>query len=157
MADIITPLITEVLDCVCTQLAADGKPVCECCQTVGIPPMTHCECDCQTGQGWAWVGFQSAAWQQENLSRCPTGAWNADFTAGVYRCITDHEGDCAAATADAVAVAEDVASITKALLCCPVFEHRNWELGNVSIIGPEGGCVGVTVSFTVQFLSFSSQ
>jgi hypothetical protein len=161
MADTITPLLGDLLDCVCTQLATDGRAVCECCQVVSdiLPPMTGCDCVCAGGQGRAWIRLVQAQWSQQRLEKCPTGWWELDIQVGVYRCITDHAGStsCLNATADAVSVAADLASISKALFCCAALQAAaKWRLGAGRVVGPDGGCVGATIDLTVQIGTIST-
>lgn len=151
MATAITPFMTSVLACICTQLSTDGRPVCECCQHAGQPIMDGCDCVCDDAQGRAWITFLGADFLQSAPARCPTGLWEARFQAGVWRCVTDHDGVCAASTVDAAAVAEDTTSLVEALTCCTAFTGRFWRMTGVEVLGPAGGCVGVSASFVVQF------
>lgn len=150
----LTPLMDAVLTCVCTRLAADGRPACMCCNVVSevAPPMTQCACDCDgPGQGWGWIRFDRAEFQGLDVpASCVTGVWRSTFQVGVYRCVTDHLGDCAAMAVDATAAHQDVGSITAALQCCAAFQGKKWDLETVEIIGPAGSCMGVAVTFTVD-------
>jgi len=157
MATAITPFMTSVLACICTQLSTDGRPACECCQQVGQPVMDGCDCVCEEdGQGRAWITFLGADFTQTAPAHCPTGVWEARFQAGVLRCITDHSGACADSTVDAAGVAEDTTSIVEALTCCSAFTGRIWRMTGVEVVGPAGGCVGVSASFNVQFTRLST-
>lgn len=147
----ITPILTKVLACVCAQLAAEGRPAVECCQTAGDTSMASCDCVSGGANGRAWARFTGATFSDRAPSRCPLGLWVANFQVGVSRCIADNEAvsDCELSTADAGIVAADAGSLTKAIQCCG-FDSRHWVLGSVNPIGPAGGCVGVVVSFSVQ-------
>jgi len=150
MADNITPFVAALLACVCEQLVADGRPACECCQVASqdLPPMTGCDCVCEGGQGRAWARFDGATWQQSDLAKCPVGPWEARFQVGVYRCVPQ-DGTCESSGVEAALVAADAASLTRAVMCCPALPSR-WSLGDVEIVGPTGGCVGVAVTITIQ-------
>jgi len=151
MANNVTPLLSALLDCLCTQLVTDGNPVCQCCVVVsdGLPPMTGCDCICEDGQGMAWVRFMSADWQQTDVSKCPVGPWKVRLQLGVYRCISS-EPTCETTTAEADSIAEDVASLQRAVLCCAAMGGKRYTLGSVQIIGPSGGCVGAALDVVLE-------
>lgn len=151
MANNVTPLLTSILACLCEQLTTDGHPVCECCVVVSddLPPMTGCDCVCEEGQGIAWARFVRAEWQQTELVKCPIGPWQVTLQIGVYRCVNS-EPTCETTTAEADMVAEDAASLQRAILCCPALGGKRYSLRNVQVIGPAGGCVGVALDVVLE-------
>jgi hypothetical protein len=151
MANNISPLLSALLECLCTQLSTDGHPVCECCVVVSddLPPMTGCDCICEGAQGRAWVRFVSADFQQTELTKCPIGPWQVTLQLGVYRCISS-EPTCETTTTEADAAAEDLASIQRAILCCPVLGGRRYTLSDAEVIGPLGGCIGVAMRVVID-------
>lgn len=160
MADKIIPLLEAVLTCVCNQLIADGRPVCECCILTSqeLPPMDACDCDCAgEAQGRAWARFIRATQvetQLTKLSRCSTPIWAAEYQVGVYRCITDTTGNCADMLGDAMKVYADASSLVQAVTCCPYLSTPNsfFRFDRVETVGPMGQCVGATATFTVQMM-----
>lgn len=152
MANQTLALLEALKDCLCTQLATDGNPVCECCLVVSdeLPPMTGCDCVCESGQGKAWARFVSADFQQDELTKCPVGPWQVRFQLGVYRCVSS-EPTCETGTLEAEMIAEDLATLQRAVACCPALGGRRWTFGNIQIIGPSGGCVGVAVEVVTEF------
>lgn len=117
--------------------------------------MTRCDCDCPEGpgQGWGWIRFAGARFVNKlNVpSRCLVGVWQVSFQAGIYRCITDQDGQsCTVQTADAANTAKDIGSLAAALQCCEALSAIRWEIQDVGIIGPAGGCVGITTTFVVE-------
>lgn len=151
MANNVTPLLTSLLACLCTQLVTDGNPACQCCVVVSdeLPPMTGCDCVCENGQGVAWARFVSASFQQSELSKCPIGPWQVTLQLGVYRCINS-EPTCETTTAEADSVAEDLASLQRAVSCCPAMGGKRYTLGSANVIGPSGGCVGASIEVVLE-------
>jgi len=151
MANNVTPLLTSILACLCTQLASDGHAVCECCVVVSdqLPPMRGCDCVCDEGQGVAWARFVGAEWQQTEVTKCPLGPWEVRLQIGVYRCLAS-EPTCETTTAEADMVAEDIASLQRAVLCCDALGGRRYTLGPVQVIGPAGGCVGSSLEIVLE-------
>jgi hypothetical protein len=111
--------------------------------------MTGCDCVCEDGQGIAWGRLVSAAWQQPELTKCPAGPWRVTFQIGVYRCVSS-EPTCETGATEALAVAEDSASLARAALCCDALAGRNHTLGGLQVIGPMGGCIGVALDVVVD-------
>lgn len=151
MPNNVTPLLTSILACLCTQLVTDGNPVCECCVVVSddVPPMTGCDCVCENGQGFAWARFVNADWQQTELTKCPIGPWRVTLQIGVYRCV-NAEPTCETTTTEAELVSEDMASLQRAVLCCEALGGRRYTLGAGNIIGPAGGCVGASLDIVLE-------
>lgn len=152
MANQTMPILSALLTCLCQQLITDGRPVCECCLVASddLPPMTGCDCVCTDGaQGVGWARLVSGSWQQPEVTKCPVGPWRVTFQIGVYRCVSS-EPTCETKTAEAVGVAEDAASLARAVLCCDALAGRNHTLGGVQIIGPMGGCIGVALDVVVE-------
>lgn len=152
MANNVTPILTSLLACLCTQLAEDGHPVCECCVVVSdsLPPMVGCDCVCEDGQGIAWARFVSADWQNTDLTKCPIGPWNVTLQLGVYRCVNVKKPTCESTTEEADLVSEDIASLQRAVLCCEALGGRRYTLGSVNVIGPSGGCVGASFDVVLE-------
>lgn len=145
------PILSALLTCLCQQLITDERPVCDCCLVASeeLPPMTGCDCVCEGAQGTAWARLVSGAWQQPAVTKCPTGPWQVTFQIGVYRCVSS-EPTCETKTAEATALANDAASLARAVLCCDALAGRNHTLGGLQIIGPLGGCIGVALDVAVE-------
>jgi len=47
-------------------------------------------------------------------------------------------------------VAEDIASLQRAVLCCDALGGRRYTLGPVQVIGPAGGCVGSSLEIVLE-------
>lgn len=150
MASTVTPVITGALDCVVAQLIAEGRPVSEGCLVVGQPVADGCDCGDGVTQGRAWARLVDAAFSESEISRCPMGAWELAVEVGVWRCVTAHNGECDLSTSDAEQVDADMASLVQAVSCCSAVAANPWAPRRAEILGPSGGCVGVSFSFTVQ-------
>jgi len=154
MPTAIDAINAALLACVCQQLANEGRPACACCQVVSseLPPMTGCDAASDGGaQGRAWSRLQPpVTFTASAPSKCPNGMWRVTFQVGVYRCIADHDGNCTDMTADAAKAHADAASLVTAVQCCDILQARAWVPGDVTIVGPAGGCVGVALSVQID-------
>lgn len=144
-------IASALLECLCEQLITDERPVCECCLVASDepPPMTGCDCTCEDGQGVAWLRMAPPTWQQPDLSKCPIGPWRVTYQMGVYRCVSA-DPTCVDTTAEATALADDIASLARAALCCDALGPIRHTLGNFQIIGPAGGCIGAALDVVVE-------
>lgn len=152
MANSITPLLDALKLCLCVQLAADGNAVCECCIVFGeeAPPMSgRCDCVCEEGQGFAWTRLIDTSWSENNLMKCPIGFWEVRIELGVYRCVSS-EQTCVDTTTDSAKLADDAASLSRAVLCCEALSGKRWRPVSTTVIGPLGGCVGIALEIVVE-------
>lgn len=156
------PLLEQLLDCLCQQLAlTTAGPVCACCITTGPPVIDCCACAGAGTEGQAWVRvvriYPSAPRfpaQQVDVQRCPVTGLAVEIELGAARCsrtITEDgsPADCDAQLADAEIVLDDAAAMRRALGCCfagdKILVINQWQS-----YGPEGGCVGGFMAVTVQ-------
>lgn len=154
------PLLEELLECLCTQLALTTRgPVCACCITTG-PPVIEC-CTCEAGEGMAWVrvvriypSLPRFPAQAVEVQKCPVTGLAVELELGAARCsrqVTEDgsTAECPEQLADAEAVLDDAAAMRRALSCCfagdKVLVINQWQS-----YGPEGGCVGGYMAVTVQ-------
>lgn len=164
IVDTIWPAIDSLAGCVEATLAAYGQPACKVFVAPGGPPAwDHC-CECDVGEGQAWVqvdrivpsdGFPQPA----GPARCRPAEFAVTVSVGVLRCaatVTEY-GDAPSAdrlTADAFKVQTDRLALFDAVYCCFVdgFEPGTWQVGQWTPLGPAGGCVGglLQISFAAE-------
>lgn len=166
MADLIAyPLAAELLECLCTALEGSlSGPPCRCCIYPGaaVPADSCCECDGGQGQAWVRVAriypiivgrFPN---QMFEPTRCDTHrAWAVELELGVYRCLAtlDDDGNpptCEQLEHDAQMIADDAAAMRVAARCCFAGRDRDMVMGAWAPIGPSGGCGGGSMTLTVQ-------
>lgn len=159
---IATPLLEQLLECLCEQLAlTTAGPVCACCITTGQAVLDCCACATSGTNGQAWVRvvriYPSAPRfpaQMVDVQRCPVTGLAVELELGAVRCSQQVTEDgstpsCEAQLADAEVVLDDAAAMRRALGCCfadgKVLVINQWQS-----FGPEGGCVGGFMTVTVQ-------
>ena len=156
------PLLDRFLACVCAELAAAERPVCECCLVWGdsIPPADFCDCACGDGHGQAWV--RVVRWDPANTTnrldnkKCQTLRTRVWLEAGVYRCVASVAPDgqsaptCEQRSADAWGLIRDAMALRQAFACCEALNDRVLEFMSEEPTGMQGGCSGVVIQFTVD-------
>lgn len=112
--------------------------------------------------GQAWVTLQGASpttnfpdADTRGLSRCDDGhSLAARFQIGVLRCACQDNCDCDIKEATADAVFKDLQAMLRGLNCCFNADtgcgDREWRLLGFDTVGPDGGCVGSTISIVVN-------
>lgn len=114
-------------------------------------------------EGFAWVRMGSATpgYGDDETSasaRCNVMTWGLELEMGIVRCApmgTDEEIVSEVEhAATAVALAEDFMALRKAICCfgdlVPGYE---FTVGTWSPAGPLGGCVGSSITLTVQIIA----
>jgi hypothetical protein len=169
MADtLLLPNANALLTCLCNALSANASqdyPAPEiCCLRVGegvALDITNELVD-ECCQGLAYVridnfyptGSADAPFPSPSsdfaLDRCSPYAWGLQMEMGVYRCVSN-QPTCDEWTIAAQRQMLDAKSMRQALCCF----MRNLDPGTVSMTpwqskGPEGGCVGGTMTITVM-------
>lgn len=144
------PILLEILTCAQENLT---NPV----ALVTITPgNTVAWDDCCEGELWARVVSVVGASSMSNPRLQPCAAtWQVRFEVGVIRCahVVDDAGNIPTAaqmTADALATYQDRADLTYALMCCVpgIPGIQDLQVGDWLPQGPEGGCVGGTLTST---------
>jgi hypothetical protein len=147
-----------LLSCLEDQLIdlADPIPSKNICLRVGEIPM-----DIEHGsdiccEGFAWVRvtrvYPSVDFPTQLVSPsfCNTTSYAVELQMGVMRCMP-FEKDCEVWTAVALRADEDAAAMRRALCCfLPMVATDNLLPGEWVPVGADGGCIGGTMSVTVQ-------
>lgn len=156
---LVAPLLVELRDCVCAELARSiAGPVCRCAiaHSVVTPTMDGCDCECEDGQGDAWVRLVRLE-PEESLeivgpSVCPTG-WQAVIELGVYRCVPLPEEDEVleeqVVSDTALAALADMNALIRVLGCCTALRDAFTGVEFWQPVGPSGGCAGGTLQIRV--------
>lgn len=156
---LVAPLLVQLRDCVRTELArAVAGPVCRCAvaHSVVTPTMDGCDCECDDGQGDAWVRLVRLE-PDETLEGigpavCPTG-WQAVIELGVYRCVPlPEEGEALeeqVVSDIALAALSDMNALIRVLGCCSALWDTALGVEFWQPVGPAGGCAGGTLQFRV--------
>lgn len=161
-----TPLLyfevaERFLDCACDALALTtcGCPTCR-CVLAGAVAWDHC---CDGGQLYASVErvYPSDPFPENMTEPAPCGVQlAADLVIGILRCAPtqDNSGkppSCEKQSAFAAMVFEDAYAIQNAITCClaallgePCW-LRSYVVRDQIFVGPEGGCGGSELRFTV--------
>lgn len=158
----IGPLVQSFLACVCAELHASGRPVCECCLVWGdsIPPADFCDCDCAGGHGQAWVRVvrldPAATGNRTAAMKCQPIRLRVWLEAGVYRCVPAVGADgtsppsCDDRSDSAWGFIQDARSLRRAVACCEALKDRRVEFMSQEPTGVRGGCSGLTTQFTID-------
>lgn len=167
---VLTPVAAILLGvraCLCETFGIAGVPVCCCMVYPGEtrPPMAGCGCECDDGQGVAWVRYLRETEILPTTIRkgfggaCQnTGHLQLSLEAGVYRCVEvpdpdDNSARCDENTADALAREMDKEIVLSVLKCCKALEELNVTVVSTGMIGPSGGCAGAFATVTVDLRS----
>lgn len=153
----------ELLDCLCEQLAlTTGGPVCRCCLSLGPAPVDCCDCDGAGTNGEAFVRVariypSMGRFPQQSVEhhRCRNTGLAVELELGVYRCSRQVTEDgsaasCADTIRDVEVALDDAAAMRRALCCFDGPDRGPLVIGQWLPYGPEGGCMGGSMSITLQ-------
>ena len=160
------PTLDEAADllvnCVCAELEAEGRPVCACSKTIGSPMVAvGCECGARGASGELWVNFSTMyAADPTTLQRgsfvypCRKVATVAEFRITVTRCFPTltERGDLPSPEDQAEAAStyhSDLQAVWRAVSCC-VTESTRALFVNVENADPEGGLSALVVTVAVE-------
>lgn len=161
--EVLTPellwfMADEVLSCVCDALTAQSECGCPCRTFVsaGAPAWD----DCCEGQLAAWVEaiypYETFPIRQSTPPICGTQL-AGDFALQLLRCaptVTDSGAIPSGPVLDDSArrVYQDMYIAANAVICCLAEAKRNrlYVVRDTRMVGPQGGCVGFEIRFTVQ-------
>ncbi|QGJ92696.1 hypothetical protein QDA04_gp26 [Microbacterium phage Megan] len=109
------------------------------------------QCDCD-GQGWARLVSATPTYSTPKANGIPCVVrWDVQFAVGVLRCVAGptNKGSLptgAQITADGVRFAEDMLALMSAIEC----DQYVYRVLEAVPLGPQGGCAGSEVRFTVR-------
>jgi len=158
--DLLQLMAQDVLDCVCLALENESPCGCPCrkCVVFG-PPVWD---DCCSGQLTIWVEriYVAAKFPQTDGQPITCAApLAADFVLQLIRCVptVDDNGvapSCEAISASAAKIYQEMYIVERALLCCLAAfkKNRAFVMKDMRPIGPQGGCAGFEVRFTVEMI-----
>lgn len=152
MATTLAETAQRLLDCVCSALSADLRPVCKCYQTMGTPVILDCcACDEETN-GEVSIHLRrvfdadpSSLNEVQRVRPCKGGVTAAQFRIVLARCrpIIDEHGDLP----DPVEITEaaneqirDIEIVWQSLACCSGIDLR---IDDVSVDISEPGLCSV--------------
>lgn len=154
-----------IADCLCAQLPEVSAPVACCCV---MPGELVAWDDCTNGQAWVRVASVFQVGDRfplpagpEDITPCGgSGGWAATLELGVIRCMPgpDEQGylpDCDEYRHTSRLVLADGHAMRRAVLCCDWRDACNipnnrYTVGSWTPLGPQGVCVGGTLSVTVE-------
>lgn len=150
-------ILSAIQCCWCELLESSlgGAPA-ACCITAGAPSIPEC-CG-----GYAWVRFTGAypsitfPSHASQPNRACVEQWALQVEVGITRCAPtpcDVLGNsCCDAEANASAIMlDDLQQIRKLFTCgCLGIPVDSIIIGNVTVYGPEGGCLGITATATIR-------
>ena len=154
----VATLLTEVASCLCSSISdtEDVPDVCFC----GLLPGAEVPGDyCDGGQAWArLVGispYVSQGGEQQGGKPCQAGDFIVGVEIGILRCapMPDDEGQAPsmAEQLDATLLQmKDMGVLRLVIGCCELSNDITVEPGDYTPIGPEGGCLGGTFTFTAR-------
>src|SRR5690606_35524537 len=160
------PLAERLAECLCG-LLSERDPVACCCVEPGAEVAWD---DCTGGQAWVRIVQEYPLGDrfphpQNSASPCGgVGGWAVVLELGVLRCmpLPDGQGSlpsCQAEQDTAERIADDKHTMREAVFCCdwrdtPRDAFASPEDGLIvgpwTPVGPEGGCVGGTMTVTVH-------
>lgn len=159
---VINGLVQKLLECFCAALAVNPNPPKYCAVRAGeeIPQDLGSRVgdECCEGLGYVKVAgiFPSTDFpEQDTTSYECIRAWAVEFELGVFRCAPGQVGTLvpdAAWLATSVQLMDDAQAMRKAV-CCLIAQlpPGTGQLpGAWAPLGPQGGCIGGTMAFTVQ-------
>lgn len=149
------PLLIGLRDCLRDQLAAtvNGRA----CRTMivhsaGAPVMDGCACECEDGQGDAWVRLVRLDPNDATLGTCDD-SWQAVVELGVYRCVPVSEDggplDEEQVTEPALEALSDMYALLRVYDCCAALRDTDKGVDYWLPVGPAGGCGGGILQFRV--------
>jgi hypothetical protein len=157
---VLGPKLQSFLACVCAELSAAGRPVCDCCLVWGAvaPPADFCACDCDGGHGQAFVRVirldPQATSNRTAAMKCQPLRVRAWVEAGVYRCVPmGEDGEpptCEERTESAWGFLRDARALRAAVACCNALKGDRIEFMSQDPANVSGGCSGVMIQFTVD-------
>lgn len=159
--DAITDLLNEVLACACDALEAQSHCFCPCRHFISVgPPVWDTAACCSDGQLTVHLDrvypFSNFPAQSNQVNLCQTPL-AIDFNVNLLRCYPTMDEDGNPPTHEQLQTAgeelvRDAFILTTGLLCCLAAKGRSRKyvyLGS-RLTGPQGGCAGVEVRFTVE-------
>lgn len=109
--------------------------------------------ECCDGQGWSRLIGVIPVLGANRANGMPCGIqwWNLQLAVGVIRCVhvVDDNGvapSAAQITADGDQFATDVSDLLQAIVC----DKYTYAVTGITPLGPQGGCAGSEVQFTVR-------
>jgi hypothetical protein len=164
--DKLFPQLQILLDYLLVALAECDRMVCRSSVNVESEVVWDNCCTCDlgagvTGDGQAWVNVASIAalttMTNGQITKCGN-TYEATVTVGVVRCAATLADDGSppdedVLTAQAQNILQDRAITTRAIRCGlgSVIEPDDWTMGEWTVLGPNGGCVGGLQTFTLRF------
>lgn len=165
----------ELLSCLCSMLATEGRPACVCHHYGGEDPPVGDRCSAndegENGQVWIRRVQQQMRADADTITFAGVacgGSWRTVIELGIYRCISAVPGDNGAAPppenydADRDLLAADRASLTRVLCCWPLAGEPpepvafdlsiNIVSADISPTGPTGACGGSILTVTIDSL-----
>jgi len=156
------PVVQALKDCYCTQLQLVSTPVADCCIRPGEVAygISLTQDECCSGLGWVRVVNWGAGFPgpEEQPTRCLPTQWRLDLELGAVRCAPVGTAEtlptCEEWTAAHNLMMEDAMARRQAVAGCFATgdPNRLVSFGEWQPIGPEGRCVGGTLSITVEVL-----
>lgn len=157
---VLGPKLQSFLACVCAELAAAGRPVCQCCIVWGDtrPPADFCDCSCAAGSGQAFVRLvrldPQATANRTAMMKCQPLRVRAWIEAGVYRCVPVGDNGqpptCEERTESAWGFIRDARALRQAVACCDALKRDRIEFMSQDPYTVSGGCSGIGIQFTVD-------
>lgn len=156
--DLLWLLAEEIKDCICIALEAEALCGCPCrtCVIVGDPVWD----DCCEGQLTISV---PRLFVHDNFPLTSTGPifcaspLAGDFSITLLRCAPAVKDDGTPPTCDELSesarqILTEMYIALRALICCLAAKKRaaKFVIREAVTVGPEGGCVGFTIRFTVE-------
>lgn len=156
---LVAPLLLELRDCLCAELRRTMLgAACRCMvvHSVTVPVADGCDCECDAGQGEAWVRLvrlePEISLNPIAAQSCPAG-WQAVIELGIRRCIPiPDEGEPLperTVTDTALELLSDQAATLRVLGCCPALTDLSFGVDFWQPDGPAGGCAGGTLQIRV--------
>lgn len=161
---VLGPILDRFRACLCGELAAGGRPVCNecgCCFYPGdsMPPATACDCH-DGGQGQAWVRIvrwdEQQTGNRQDMRRCQQMRLRVVLEAGVYRCVSVVGADgqsppnCEQRDADFWGLLHDAFMLRRAVACCEALRGHGLEVFQAAPTGVRGGCAGQRIEFAID-------
>lgn len=151
----------EVLDCVCDALMEQSDCGCPCRKfvTIGQPVWDSC---CDGGQLAAFIDrlyVNGAFPATENGVITCTAPLSAEVTIQLIRCVPTVAEDGTAPNAQELSdssrsIYSDMYIAYRAVICClaQYKKYRRFTMGDSRSVGPQGGCAGFEIRFTVDLV-----
>lgn len=150
----------EVLDCVCEDLTAQSSCGCPCRSfvTIGQPVWDNC-CDGQLAVIVDRIYVAGVYPASDAQPITCTSQIAGEFTLQLIRCVpTMTEGGdpptAAALSASAQNIYADMYIAYRSVICClaQYKKQRLFTMRDARTIGPQGGCAGFEVKFSIQLI-----